>query len=81
MVFFDPKKRQEAENLLSALNIDSGRMYLKPLHMIFDIGYEKNPELFPNAKMVADGLLTIPAHPYLRTKDINNIINALQRIK
>jgi perosamine synthetase len=81
IIFRDPVQRESIERKLWKKGIDTGRMYLKPLHMLFDTGYPRDQKLFPNAFLIAEGLLTIPTHPYLRQKDINNILNILEGIK
>lgn len=81
VIFRDPSRRAQIEKQLWEKRIDTGRMYLKPVHMIFDLDYPKDPQLFPNAALVAEGLLTIPAHPYLKDCDIDNIIGVMETIK
>lgn len=81
IIFIEPSRRAQAEKQLWEKRIDTGRMYLKPLHMIFDLDYPKDPQLFPNASLVSEGLLTIPTHPYLKDSDIENIIKVMEGIK
>ncbi len=48
--------------------IETSRMYLRSLHHIFDLGYQK--EYFPGACYLAEHLLTLPAHPILGKSDL-----------
>jgi len=67
---------EKAEHKLALLGIESSRMYLKPLHHIFDLGY--NSEEFPNANKLAENLLVLPVHPLVKSKHLNQIILALK---
>jgi dTDP-4-amino-4,6-dideoxygalactose transaminase len=60
--------------------IDTGRMYLKPVHHLYDLGYDSRKELFPKALYIAEGLITVPSHPYLDDKSIETIINVFKSI-
>jgi dTDP-4-amino-4,6-dideoxygalactose transaminase len=56
--------------------VDSSRMYLKPLHHKFDLGY--NDKNFPNAVYLAEHLLTLPVYPSLKEKDLERIIDTIR---
>lgn len=60
--------------------IDTGRMYLKPVHHLYDLGYAIHPEAFSNALYIAERLITVPTHPYLDDGSIETIINVFQSI-
>lgn len=77
VVFKDLKKREKVERNLWEAGIETSRMYLKPLHHIFDLGYKKND--FPNATYFAEHLLTLPTHPVLTDNDLDKIIDAMQQ--
>lgn len=70
--------REKAEKALFRAGIDTSRMYLKPIHHIFNLGYKK--EDFPNAIYFAERVLTLPVHPYLRGQDINKIISIIKEV-
>ncbi|MBU1044144.1 MAG: DegT/DnrJ/EryC1/StrS family aminotransferase [Candidatus Omnitrophica bacterium] len=76
IVFRDLKKRQRVEVKLKQAGIETSRMYLKPLHHMFDLGYAWGN--FPNAVFLAGHLLTLPCHPLLKQSDIDKIIKIIK---
>jgi dTDP-4-amino-4,6-dideoxygalactose transaminase len=76
IVFRDLKKRQRVEIQLRQAGIETSRMYIKPLHHMFELGYQWGN--FPNAVYLAGHLLTLPVHPMLKTKDIDHIIDIIK---
>ena len=72
VVFKDLKFRDHIEKEFKCSNIETSRMYLRPLHHIFDLGYPR--EAFPNAVYFAERLLTLPTHPLVNDSDINRMI-------
>lgn len=78
IVFKDLKRREKAEKRLWKAGIDTSRMYLRPIHHIFDLGYKK--EDFPNATYVAERLLTLPTHPLIDEKIIIKMIDVIRKV-
>ncbi len=76
IVFRDLKKRQRVETALEKAGIETSRMYLKPLHHMFDLDY--NWGNFPNAVYLAGHLLTLPCHLLLKTSDIDRMIKIIK---
>jgi len=76
IVFRDVKKRQKVEKALDRAGVDTSRMYLKPIHHMFDLGYTK--EDFPIANYFAERLLTLPAHPSVTDMQLNRIIRTIK---
>jgi dTDP-4-amino-4,6-dideoxygalactose transaminase len=79
VVFKDLKMRERMENNLGQAGIETSPMYYKPLHHIFDLGYQKSE--FPNAIYLAERLLTLPTHPLLAKKDLDKIIEIIHKSK
>jgi perosamine synthetase len=77
VVFKDVGVRIRAEEGLTAAGIETSRMYLRPLHHMFDLGYA--PEDFPNAVYLAQNLLTLPSHPSVGKADIDKMIDAIKQ--
>ncbi|MFH1641136.1 MAG: DegT/DnrJ/EryC1/StrS family aminotransferase [Candidatus Omnitrophota bacterium] len=77
IVFRDSEKRQEAQKRLCKAGIESSRMYYKPLHHAFELGYGRDK--FPNAVYFAEHLLTLPVHPLVKEKDLTKTIETLHR--
>ncbi|HLD40571.1 MAG TPA: DegT/DnrJ/EryC1/StrS family aminotransferase [Candidatus Omnitrophota bacterium] len=78
VVFKDETKIETLMRALDKAGIESSRLYRRPLHHIFDLGYKK--EDFPNAVCLAKGLLTLPAHPLVKAKDINKMIRIIRDV-
>ncbi|MDO8969930.1 MAG: DegT/DnrJ/EryC1/StrS family aminotransferase, partial [Saprospiraceae bacterium] len=76
VVFRDIKKRDRVEKKLWQAGIETSRMYLKPLHHMFDLGYTWGN--FPNAVYLAGHLLTLPTHPLLRKADVGAMISIIR---
>ncbi len=76
LIFRDLIKKEKVEMAFKAAGIETSRMYLKPLHHMFDLGYKK--EEFPNACYFAEHLLTLPVHPLVRQEDLQKMINIIR---
>ncbi len=76
VVFKDLGKRDKVEESLRQKGIETSRMYYKPLHHLFDLGYKK--EGFPKATYFAEHLLTLPTHPLLSAGDVGKIIDVIR---
>ena len=76
VVFRDPAERDKVERGLWQAGIETSRMYIMPLHHMFDLGYEK--EEFPNAEYFAEHLLTLPVHPLVRREDLSKMIRVIK---
>ena len=80
VVFKEIKTMEKVQAELWNRRIDTGRMYLRPVHHLYDLGYDMQEELFPNALYIAERLLTLPSHPYLDDNSIKKIINVFKSI-
>lgn len=77
------EKKGKIDEIISKLfkrGIDTARMYMRPIHFIYDLGYERSPDPFPNATKLAERLLVIPTHPGVTKKDIAVIIETISKI-
>ncbi len=77
LVFRDPDRRERVERNLRKAGIETSRMYEKPLHHMFDLGYARDN--FPNAVYLAGHLLTLPVHPLLRSPEIDKMITVIRK--
>ena len=78
IVFKDENKLEAVRQGLQKECIEASRLYLRPLHHIFELGYKK--EDFPNAVCLGKGLLTLPAHPLVKEKDISKMIRIIRDV-
>lgn len=79
VVFNDPVRLCRVEAMLWQSGIDTARMYQHPIHQIYDLGYVRSPDPFPNSTYVAERLLTLPSHPYMIAADVERIISVFRR--
>lgn len=76
VVFEDAAMRTRAETLLWRAGIETSRMYLRPLHHMFDLGYRESD--FPHARYVAQRLLTLPVHAAVSAGHIATMIGTIR---
>jgi perosamine synthetase len=68
------------EKLLSR-GIDTARMYERPVHHIYDLGYRRSPDPFPAATSVAERLVVLPVHPLVSEADIATMIETIRGVE
>lgn len=74
----DESRIAEVRKALWRRGIESSDMYARPLHHMFDLGYDKDD--FPNARYLARHLLTLPVHPGVDSIHIKAMIDTLRGI-
>jgi dTDP-4-amino-4,6-dideoxygalactose transaminase len=72
----DPRKKAELLRQLRAAGYQASEFYFKPLHHIFDLGYDRAS--FPHAVRLAEGLVTLPVHPLVTERDIDAMIDVIK---
>ncbi|MGE5307584.1 MAG: DegT/DnrJ/EryC1/StrS family aminotransferase [Deltaproteobacteria bacterium] len=77
VMFEDAGGLRRVERKLWGAGIESSRMYLKPLHHMFGLGYGSGA--FPNACYLAEHLLTLPVHPGCTTEDLERMVEVVRR--
>lgn len=65
--------REEIRKKLTNTGIETSFMYERPIHKIYDLNYNIDKNVFPNATYFAEHLLTVPVH-YIVNDKIMNII-------
>lgn len=78
MLFRDIDYLKRAEEALGNNGIETSRMYLQPLHHMFDLDYE--PGAFPKANYLAEHLLTLPVYPGVKRRDIDRMIGVIKGV-
>ena len=94
LVFKEARHRDRVMERLHRAGIESSKLYLKPLHHIFDgsttltinpersrridLGYKKDD--FPNAVYFAQRLLTLPIHPLVEQEDIEVMARIIKEV-
>jgi dTDP-4-amino-4,6-dideoxygalactose transaminase len=78
LVFKDERVMDSVQATLWKRGVDTARMYERPIHHIYNLGYSIDPDPFPAATYVARRLMVLPTHPFLRGKDLRNITKVFQ---
>ncbi len=76
VLFDDTAILERKQNKLWNAGFESSRMYLSPLHKMFQLGYL--PQDFPKANYFAEHVLTLPVYPALEEKDLFWMIKILR---
>jgi dTDP-4-amino-4,6-dideoxygalactose transaminase len=76
IVLTDRGSRDIAARRLWRAGIETSRMYNRPLHHMFDLGYGAGD--FPNACYVAERLLTLPAHPSIGRDRLSKAVDVIR---
>jgi dTDP-4-amino-4,6-dideoxygalactose transaminase len=66
------------QRLWKERGIETSRLYEKPLHHMFDLGYRGDD--FPNACFLADHLLTFPVHAFVSQRDLEAMVDIVSRV-
>ncbi|MBN2225021.1 MAG: DegT/DnrJ/EryC1/StrS family aminotransferase [Deltaproteobacteria bacterium] len=79
VVIEDKRVIERLRTSLLARGIDTARMYERPVHHIYDLGYARSPDPFPEAAFIAERLLVLPTHPLVSEDDILTMIDTIKR--
>ncbi|NOZ70097.1 MAG: hypothetical protein GXP46_12850 [Deferribacteres bacterium] len=74
----DTESRRKVERELSDNGIGVSGLYFRPLHHIFDLGYDRSG--FPNAVYLAERLLTLPSHPLLERETLEKMTSLIRKV-
>ncbi|MBU0502996.1 MAG: DegT/DnrJ/EryC1/StrS family aminotransferase [Candidatus Omnitrophota bacterium] len=77
VLFKDSTKLGIIEKKLMHSGLEASRVYKRPLHHMFELGYK--PEDFPNANYLADHLLALPIHHLVSEQDIEKMIDIIKK--
>jgi perosamine synthetase len=59
--------------------IDTARMYERPVHHVYDLGYASSPDPFPEAAYLARRLVVLPTHPLVSGRDLDIMIETIRK--
>jgi perosamine synthetase len=63
---------------LLTCGIDTARMYERPIHHVYDLGYKRSPDPFPHATYVARHLVVLPTHAQVTERDATIMIETIR---
>jgi len=81
ILFPDKEIRRRVLWILRRKRLGASRSYLTPLNEIPELrGYLCAEDDYPGARFVADGILTLPTHPYVTEDDLQRIVSGIERM-
>jgi dTDP-4-amino-4,6-dideoxygalactose transaminase len=75
----DPSKRDSILDALIRGGIEATILYPQPIHAVYDLGYNRKKDSFPNATHLARRLILIPTHPYVKKKHLDRAVDIIRR--
>jgi len=80
IVVRDTEAVEPLRSLLLRRGIDTGRMWERPVHRIYDLGYDGPADPFPEASYVAERLVVLPTHPLVTNGDVRTIVDTIREV-
>jgi len=75
----DHSKRDVIFNALEQCGIEATRLYPQPIHAVYDLGYDRKKDPFPNATYLSRRLILIPTHPYVKKRHLKRAVDTILR--
>jgi perosamine synthetase len=75
----DPSKRDSIRDALIKGGVESTILYPYPIHEVYDLGYDRNTDPFPNATYLSKRLILIPTHPFVEKRHLNKAVDTIIR--
>ena len=75
----DHSKRDIIFNALEQCGIEATRLYPQPIHEVYDLGYNRTKDPFPNATYLSRRLILIPTHPYVKKRHLKRAVDTILR--
>jgi dTDP-4-amino-4,6-dideoxygalactose transaminase len=64
---------------LVARGIEATILYPKPIHRIYNLGYDRTKDPFPNATYLARRIILIPTHPFVKKRHLQKAVDTIIR--
>jgi dTDP-4-amino-4,6-dideoxygalactose transaminase len=77
LIFKQVGRMQRAYERLRSRGYGCSRMYKSSLNVILGDRYTNGEDCFPRTEEIAQGLLTLPCHPYVSFGELNKIIETV----
>jgi dTDP-4-amino-4,6-dideoxygalactose transaminase len=81
VVFKDKIARDALRRRLLGEGIEATVLYPEPIHHVYDLGYDKDSDPFPNASFIADRILLLPVHPLVSEDKLKIAIRLFKELK
>ena len=78
VLFDDENAKENCFEKINGNGIESTKLYLDPIHRVYDLGYDLGKDPFPNATYFSRHLLLIPTHPMMNVEKLSLIVNIIK---
>ena len=78
VLFDDENVKENCFEKINGNGIESTKLYLDPIHRVYDLGYDLGKDPFPNATYFSRHLLLIPTHPMMNVEKLSLIVNIIK---
>ena len=75
----DPSKRDIIRDALIKGGVESTILYPYPIHEVYNLGYDRKRDPFPNATYFSRRLILIPIHPYVQKRHLKKAVDTIMR--
>jgi perosamine synthetase len=75
----DPGRRDIIFKALVMRGIESTMLYPQPIHRIYNLGYDRTKDPFPNATYLSRRLILIPTHPFVEKRHLKKAVDTIIR--
>jgi perosamine synthetase len=79
LIIEDPSKRDIVLHALIKEGIESTILYPQPIHEIYDLGYNRKNDPFPNATYLSKRIILIPTHPFVKRRHLRRAVDTILR--
>jgi dTDP-4-amino-4,6-dideoxygalactose transaminase len=73
----NPSKRDIILHALIKGGMEATFLYPQPIHEIYDLGYNREQDPFPNATYLSRRLILIPTHPFVQKRHLRRAVDAI----
>jgi perosamine synthetase len=75
----NPSKRDVILHALIKEGIESTILYPQSIHEVYDLGYNRKNDPFPNATYLSKRIILIPTHPFVKRRHLKRVVDTILR--
>jgi perosamine synthetase len=75
----DPARRDIILKALVARGIEATILYPEPIHKVYNLGYDRTKDPFPNATYLSKRVILIPTHPFIEKRHLDKTVDTIIR--
>jgi perosamine synthetase len=77
LLIADPSKRDIILHALIDRGIEATILYPQPIHEIYNLGYNRKNDPFPNATYLSRRIILIPTHPFVKRRHLKRAVDTI----